>query len=287
MNPLGTFQPEGTEQSRLLCEEVSSRSGGICLLAFSRGKDAIAAWLWLRNFFHTIYPFHAAYYPHLEYVDRSLRYYETVFGTKIERCFDGEASNGLKYKWYQPIERYPLLNSLNRKTYTMEDIADVLRRKYNIHDAPMAQAISMHDNLFRRMNLRKLDDKGNLTYQGAFKPGYNTFYPTFDWTPTQVVETIKAAGVFLPDDYLTEAHSLTLIQLKNIERIMTLFPADFERAKGMFPLLKSMWARNQFRRMRVVGNGVVPRTVGEILREIRLQKIEADWVESDYGQREQ
>ena len=76
----------GTEASRRLCEEISSMTGGRCLLGFSRGKDSIAAWLYLRGFFSEVIPFHCSSIPHLSFVDESLDYYEDVFKTKIIWC---------------------------------------------------------------------------------------------------------------------------------------------------------------------------------------------------------
>lgn len=272
--PLGDFTPEGTEQSRLLCEEVSRRSDGICIFAFSRGKDALGAWIWLRQFFHTIHVFHAAPIPHLSFVDRSLAYYEKEFQTKIHRFFDGESSMGLSLLWWQTPDKLESVRSLNREAYGLEEMAEVLRKKFDCPQAYMAMAMSMNDNMFRRMNLKKLDENGNLTYQGAFKNGFNTFYPTFDWTIDKTLEAISKNGLCLPDDYLLEPRNLSLLNAKNIERFMELFPEDVPRAEAMFPLIKSIWARQQFRRMKISGNGVLPKTVSDVIGEIKLLQLE-------------
>ena len=50
------------------------------LLAFSCGKDAVAAWLAIRDRFDEVIPYYLYLVPHLEFVDESIDYYERFFG---------------------------------------------------------------------------------------------------------------------------------------------------------------------------------------------------------------
>lgn len=61
---------------REVLEEIAQLSGGRCLLAFSRGKDSIAAWLELgeSGLFPEIVPFHLDGCPGMSFVEGSLRY---------------------------------------------------------------------------------------------------------------------------------------------------------------------------------------------------------------------
>lgn len=271
---LGDFTPEGTVQSRLLCEEISRRSDGICILAFSRGKDVLGCWVYLRQFFKQVIPFHWCYAPGISFMERSLRYYEDIFQTKIERHLNGETSEGLMRKWYQVRERYDQIDRMNRKPYQLDDSAEIIRKKYNCPKAWMAISMTMNDNIFRRLNLKKLDENGNLTYQGGLNESRRVFYPCFDWNLDQILEASVKNGIYLPDDYLMENRSLNWVTVKNIEPIMTLFPDDFEIIERVFPLIKAMWARNQFRRMKVVGNGVLKKDLREVVTTIRSQERE-------------
>lgn len=273
---LGDFNPEGTVQSRLLCEEISKRSDGTCILAFSRGKDVLACWVFLRQFFKTIIPFHWSYISGISFMERSLKYYEDVFQTKIERHLNGETSEGIQRKWYQVRERYAACEALKRRPYELDDSAEVIRKKYNCSKAYMAISMTMNDNIFRRLNLKKLDEHGNLTFDGGVKESRKVFYPCFDWNLDQILEASVKNGLYLPDDYLMENRSLNWVTVKNIEPLMEMFPDDFERIQRVFPLIKAMWSRNQFRRMKIPSNGVLKKTVGEVLREIKLQSIEFD-----------
>ena len=274
---LGDFIPEGTVQSRLLCEEISKRSDGVCILALSRGKDILGNWIWLTQFFPTIYPFHAASAPNLGIANRSLSYYEDFFGCKIDRYLNGETSMGLQWKMYQPLGRYERLENLKRETYGLEEMAEVIRKKYNCPQAYMAIGQSMNDNIFRRLQLKAVDQEGNLTFEKAMKKYQKTFYPCFDWTMSSLMEAITKNGLALPEDYLLADRSLSpILNAKNSERLMELYPEDFEKCVQLFPLIKAVWARNQFRRMKISGNGVIPRKVSEILKEDRLEHLEQE-----------
>ena len=280
---LGDFTPEGTVQSRLLCEEISKRSDGTCILAFSRGKDVLGCWVWLRQFFHTIIPFHWTYAPGISFIEHSLNYYEQIFNTRIERHLNGETSEGLMRGWWQTKESRERTKSLGRKPFELDDSAAIIRDKYNCPKAYMAISMTMNDNIFRRLNLKKLDENGNLTFEGGIKENRLVFYPCFDWTLDLILEASVKNGIYLPDDYLMENRSLNWVTVKNIEPIMELYPDDFERMQRVFPLLKGMWCRNQFRRMKITSNGVLKKTVREVLREVKLQELENGQREADEG----
>lgn len=260
------FEPEGTKQSRLLCEEISRRSDGICILAFSRGKDSIPAWVWLRRFFHTIHVYHLAAAPNLGYVERSLQTYEKIFDTKILRFIDGEVIENIQAKSFQFLQNYPLIDSFNlpKGYYHYAEVADVVRKKFNCPQAWHAMAMLGCDNIFRRLNLLKKDSEGNLTYTGAIHEGRQTFYPTFDWKLDQNLEVIEKNGFKLPDDYKMAERTVNSIPSpQNIDRLYKDFPEDFEKIQSLFPLVKSVWARCEFRRMKA---GVVPiKTVKDVL----------------------
>lgn len=276
--PLGDFIPEGTVQSRLLCEEISRRSDGICILAFSRGKDAIPAWIWLKQFFPTIIPYHSGPAPGLEYIDTSLEYYEQVFNAQIERFIDGEALENLSAKSFQILGNYELIDQSNlpKGYYDYVDYSEIVREKYNCPNAWHAMALLGADNIFRRMRLMKKDANGQLTYQAAILEDRKTFYPTFDWTIDQNIEAMKKNGIYLPDDYLMTRRTMnTIPSTENMEGLMELYPKDWKKIESLFPLLKSRWARNQFRKMKEPRNGVLKKTVQEIIdaRELRQRRL--------------
>lgn len=261
------FEPEGTEQSRLLCEEISRRSDGICVFGFSRGKDSIPAWVWLRRFFHTIHVYHLTTVPGLSYVDKSLSFYEDLFETKILRFMDGEVIENVQGKSFQLFDNYPLIDSFNlpKGYYHYSEIADVVRKKFNCPQAWHAMAVLGCDNIFRRMNLLKKDANGNLTYTGAIKEAQQTFYPTFDWRLEQNFEVLEKNKLPLPADYTIAERTLTSLPCPlNVHGLYTKFPEDFAKLESLFPLIKSMWARCEFRKMKA---GLTQQTtIGDLLK---------------------
>lgn len=63
-------------------KEVAKRQNK-SLLAFSCGKDAVAAWLAIREHFDEVVPYYLYLVPALDFVNESIDYYERYFGTKI------------------------------------------------------------------------------------------------------------------------------------------------------------------------------------------------------------
>jgi hypothetical protein len=231
--------PTGTEASRRLCEQIASISGGRCFLGFSRGKDSIAAWLFLREFFDTIIPFHCASVPHLSFVDESIGYFERKFETKIYRCLGGETSTAIQNLIYQPLEDEEGIDALELLKYDNHDIVALLREKYGA-DVWCAFGINMSDSIDRRIYVKK--------YQGR-NDGHKTFYPCFDWSKYQIMLAIDRAGIVLPGDYRLAARSLAGIpNIRHLQRMEEIYPRDMERIELWFPFIRAQLARNEFRR---------------------------------------
>src|ERR1051326_7362698 len=180
----------GTPASRRVCQEVASLSGDTILLGFSRGKDCIAAWLWLLEFFPRIIPFHCAAVPGLGFVDQSLTYYEQVFGTPIERFVSGDFYKALSQLVYQPIEDEDWIDALDLEHHTMEAIVRALRRKHGCPQAWVAWGISKNDSISRRATPEIRTGKREST---------KALYPCFDWPRDQILAVIEEAGIRLPE----------------------------------------------------------------------------------------
>jgi len=231
-----------TEASRRLCESISSISGGVCFLGFSRGKDSIAAWLYLRKFFKTIIPFHCASVPHLSFVDESLDYYEKVFDTKIIRCLAGEIPASIQNLIYQPLENEEEIDSLELWKYDNHDIIDLLREQYG-NDIWCAFGINLTDSIDRRIYVQKNQGRNEER---------KTFYPCFDWTKNQIIEAIDKAGIKLPGDYKLANRSLAGIpNFRHLYRMQEVYPQDMEKIELWFPFIRAQLARNEFRAEKV------------------------------------
>lgn len=227
-----------TQASRHMCEHIATQSGGTCILAFSRGKDCVAAWLYLRHFFTRIIPFHLSIIPHLQFADRSLDYYEQYFGTKILRLQDGCTTGDIMALAYQPPGSEHDIDAMNLWYYKKPFVADLVRQHVGIPDAWCAYGISAGDSVMRSWYI---GDR-------AFSEERRTFYPCFDWPRHAILDTIKAAGLKLADDYLLSDRSFnSIINFTALTRMQSLYPEDFETIETYFPLVKALFARNLFR----------------------------------------
>lgn len=233
-------KPIGTEATRRLCEEISQMASGVCLLGFSRGKDSIAAWIYLKQYFHTIIPFHCASVPHLSFVDASLEYYERIFKAKIIRCLSGEVSGAINKLIYQPLEDEEEIDAMELWDYDNHDIIEIIKTEYNIPDAWCAFGINMTDSIDRRIYVKKNQGRNDER---------KTFYPCFDWTRQQIIEAIDGIGIKLPGDYRLANRSLSGIpNYRHLLRMQEIFPDDLEKIEILFPFIRAQLARNEFRK---------------------------------------
>ena len=235
----------GTEASRRLCFDISSISGGRCLLGFSRGKDSIAAWLYLREFFTEVIPFHCSSIPHLSFVDESLDYYESIFKTKILRCLSGEITTALANLVYQPLEDEAEIDEMELWNYNNYDVFKLLRRKYG-EKLWCAFGISMNDSIDRKVYVQKNQGRNEER---------QTFYPCFDWSKKQILQIIDEAGIKLPGDYRLANRSLAGIpNFRHLYRMEEVYPQDMRKIELWFPFIRTQLARNEFRREKALAS---------------------------------
>ena len=240
----------GTENSRRLCEQVASATGGVCFLGFSRGKDSIAAWLWLRTFFDRIIPFHLDAVPGLSFVERSLAYYESWFGVSIQRFVSGGLLRAIERMIYQLPGAENEIDSSGLVEYDTHDVVRFLRREMNLPRAWCAFGINASDSIDRRIYVNK--------YQGRIE-SHRSFYPCFDWPKKQILEMVRKVGVKLPEDYLLNNRTFAgTPEYRYVAKMKELFPADYERVRLTFPLVDAVFARQAFKTMRLSGTENIP-----------------------------
>jgi len=231
-----------TPATRALCEKIAELSGGVALLGFSRGKDSVAAWLYLLRFFDRIIPFHCSSVPHLGFVDRSLNYYETFFGTKIHRFMDGAVLGDVYDLIWQPPTAEAELDRLRLFEFSRHALAARLMDAHGVPDAWIAWGINASDSIDRQIYVKK--------YQGRVAAN-RSFYPTFDWKRADIMRVLDAAGVKLAGDYLIANRTLAGVPTyRHAARMRDVYPEDWDRVLCMFPMLEAELARQEFRRER-------------------------------------
>jgi hypothetical protein len=231
---------ETQNASGRMCEEISELSGGVCFLGFSRGKDAIAAWLRLREHFARIIPFHCASVPGLAFVDRSLSYYEEWFQTPILRFMDGACACAVYDLVFQPPDHGDATAEAISWRFDKHDITAALRHEMNLPHAWCAYGINQSDSIDRRIYVNK--------YLGRID-SRRSFYPCWDWSRAQILESIHKAGIELPPDYRMANRTLAGVpSSRHLPRLAEQFPEDYDRVKLMFPMIEAELARQHFRR---------------------------------------
>jgi hypothetical protein len=224
------------ETSAKLCEYVREQTGDTVILSFSRGKDAIAAWLQLRRYFTRIVPFFYYTIPDISFVDESLKYYEDFFGCTIERYPTPHLFRMLRNFIHQPPERCAVIESLDLAKFENQDLEQDMRERFGVPNALCALGTRTTDSMVRRTAARRY---------GTLNPNRRTFWPVFDWTTEDLVREFRAAKVKLPVDYEMFGRTFDGISHLYVAPLRERFPADYERVREWFPMIDLEMFRRQ------------------------------------------
>lgn len=198
------------------------------LLAFSCGKDAIATWLECRKYFPRIVPYCMYLVPDLEFVERSIRYYEDWFGCHIVRVPHPSLYRMLNALVFQPPERAAIIDSLALENFEYLDMQDAIRSHLSLPDTCYtASGVRSADSPQRMLSLRRY---------GAINHAKRQFFPIWDWRKARLLEEIRGAGVRLPVDYQMFGRSFDGIDYRFLAPIRERFPRDYARILEWFPL---------------------------------------------------
>ena len=220
---------------REVMEDIAARTGGKCLLAFSRGKDSIAAWLELREsgLFREIIPFHLNGVPGMEFVEESLRYFEDYFQTRIIRLPHIGFYRQMGNLVFQPPERIESIRNLgfmDCTRFTYDDIRRWLAEDLGWPDEStwVATGVRATDSPRRRIHIVKCRAR-NLSQR--------QFYPIFDYRKADVMADIERNGIRLPADYGMFGLSFDDLDYRFAGPLKKHRPEDYERLKFWFPLV--------------------------------------------------
>lgn len=212
-------------------EEVIRRmreQSPVCMLAFSLGKDATAAWLAIRDVFEQIIPIHRYIVPGLEFIEEQIAYFEDFFDTKIIQVPKPSTYRMLKNLVYQPPERCRFIEASGIDEVTHEQINDYIREDFGLgREVYVASGVRFYDSLSRQTHFR---------VHGAISDTNQAFYPIWDWRKDKVYETLKASGVKMPVDYLMFGKSFDAIKLPFLLPIKKYYPRDYRKILEYFPL---------------------------------------------------
>lgn len=215
----------GDELCAKMAEECDT-----CILAFSTGKDSIAAWLQVRKFFRRVVPYYCYLVPGLSFVEKSLAYYEDFFGQHIYRLPHRSLYRMLGAMVFQPPQHVTYIESLDMPgdEYNDTTIGEIIRQTANLPaGAYVGTGVRMADSPMRRIGIKT---------HGAINHNGKRFYPVYDWLKEDLLREIDAAGVKLPVDYRLFGRTFDGIDYRFLKPIKENYPDDYERILNFFPL---------------------------------------------------
>ena len=216
-----------TQSGREVIENI--RSGGPdTMLAFSTGKDAIAAWLAIRPHFERVVPYYLYLVPDLEFVEESLFFYERFFGVKITRLPHPSLHRMLNNLVFQPPERALVIEQANLPNHDYMDIRTAMVQKFGLDDAAMvADGVRAADSPMRRIAIKK---HGPISWQ------QKRYHPVWDWNKERMVGEFRRHSVKLPIDYKLFGRTFDGIDLRFLMPLKKHRPADYQKILQWFPL---------------------------------------------------
>ena len=229
----------GNPESDQLCREIARETGGVCLLSFSRGKDALAAWLNLSRFFSRIIPFTCAAIPHIPFADEYLAYLERIFGTHVIRLQDSGLYSMVNALRFQLPHDEEWINGATLPEYDPQDVASTIRAHLGLPRAWTAYGLNASDSIDRMITVRQCHGR----YYGT-----RSFYPNFDWTHSQIMECLRRSNIRLSDEYHIASRSFAGSPMPHtVAAIARRDPDLFRRLELFYPLLKASLCRTEWR----------------------------------------
>lgn len=209
------------------------------LLSFSRGKDAIAAWLQLQDAGIEVIPYHLDLVPGLKFVDESILYFEEKFKTRIIRL-----PHPSMYRWFneftfQAPENCAVIDAAMLPSFDYEDVRRVICEDYGLDsDTWSCHGVRACDSIVRRANFARNGPLNKNNHKAAV---------VWDWTKGEVLTRIAKAGIELPIDYKLWKRSFDGLDFRFVGPMKTQMPDDYARILEWFPLVELEIFREQIR----------------------------------------
>lgn len=215
------------EPSEAVIRRVRQERGPRTMLAFSRGKDALGAWLAIRPHFDEVVAYHLTLVPGLEFVEESLAYYERVFGQRIIRLPHPSMARWFAGQVFQSPAHAAVIAAAGLEPFSYKDIHTAVRLKAELPEEVLtASGVRAADSPMRRLAMRT---------HGAISENSGHFYPVWDWSKDRLLREIEASGIGLPADYALFGRTFDGLDLRFIMPLKRHRPADYRRVLDWFP----------------------------------------------------
>lgn len=229
---------EGVTPSQQIREDLAAKKKKVAL-AFSRGKDSIAAWLALRDAGVEVVPYHMHRIPDpdqpergirgLAFVEDSLRYFEDWFQTPILRVMHPAWYRQLSNFVFQPPGRIATIDACELIVPSYEDLVDIIRAEAGLpSDTFACDGVRAADSPQRRVAMAS---------HGPINYNQHKIHIVWDWRKRHIREAIAQSGIKLPVDYDLWDRSFDGIDLRFLPGLRDTFPDDWDRLLFWFPLV--------------------------------------------------
>ncbi len=220
--------PPGEE----IVRQVRRETGPKTLLAFSAGKDSIAAALAIRDVFEEVIPIYFYAVPDLEFVEESLSFYErTLFnGRRILRLPHPSLYRLLNAMVFQPPHRAPVIEAADLPEFTYKEVHDLVREQHDAKGALCATGIRAADSQMRHVSIQS---------HGAILRTKGEYFPVWDWNKDRLVKELAKNKIQLSPEYQIFGRSWDGFDARFMIPMREHYPRDYARVLEMFPLAEA------------------------------------------------
>lgn len=205
------------------------------LLAFSCGKDSIAAWVAMEEAGIEVKPCYMWYVPNLRFVRDELDYFEGVFGKKIHYYPHPSFYRFISRGILQAPENLGIIEAAKVPEPTYEQVWTLIRMDLGLpEDTWVADGVRAADSIVHRASFVK---------HGVMKPATRKVSPIADWLKAEVYSAIERRGIELPIDYRIWGRSFDGLDHRFTGPMRRHLPEDYARLCEWFPLLPSVQER--------------------------------------------
>lgn len=209
--------------------QVRKERGPVSLLAFSGGKDSIAAHINMMGHFEEVIPFYLYGIPDLEFIEESLAYYErTLFGGRhIIRAPHPSLYRQMNVGIFQAPHHIPVLEAARLPEFTYKDVHNLIREEHNCPKALVATGVRAADSPMRHVSIMQ---------HGPILRNKGEYFPVWDWKKADIVSAFTKHDIKLSREYEIFGRSFDGLDARFLIPLKKHFPSDFAKVLEFFPL---------------------------------------------------
>lgn len=199
------------------------------IVAFSRGKDAIGAFLALKESGHDLRAFHYDLVPGLSFVDESIDYFNRTLGIEILRLPHPSFYRWVQHHMWRPPHQLDAVEATDvfHADWTYEHAQTAARQKFG--DGWVATGVRAADSIQRLRAMRR---------HGPVNHKLLAYWAIFDWKVADLESAIRRHGVKLPIDYHWWNRTFDGLGYPYLSVMRRERPDDFAKCVEWFPFIE-------------------------------------------------